>query len=239
MKEKKLLIGAAVLLSSVGGANATAIAFRPYVSEKISYTSINVENIKMRSVGVVCDDGCGGKDFNEQVLGNRLALGVSTSIEKIKGDIRFELEYGYNAKAKKVVQHVNPNYVAQGWTNDIEVQITSYLFNLYYDYKTGTSFSPYLGVGLGVSNIDVRTKASGNTNPLDFDQTEENNVFTYNVGAGVNYAINDNVLIDVSYRYTKLNTLKVFAEEYDFSSVQEQKADLSSHEISVGAKYQF
>jgi opacity protein-like surface antigen len=58
--------------------------------------------------------------------------------------------------------------------------------------------------------------------------------FTWQLGAGVAYAVNDNVTVDAGYRY-------VDCENFDFGSDDEgyDIVDTSAHEFYIGARYAF
>jgi len=67
------------------------------------------------------------------------------------------------------------------------------LGNLWYDFDTGSSFTPYIGGGVGYG-YDVITD--------DDSDTEVNTSgFLYQLGAGVRYAATDTIGLDLGYRY--------------------------------------
>ena len=67
-----------------------------------------------------------------------------------------------------------------------EMQTKSLFLNAYYDFENSTNFTPFLGGGLGYSNIDVNYK------PSDVEIiNDDDDVFSYQVSGGVSYAFND------------------------------------------------
>jgi opacity protein-like surface antigen len=57
--------------------------------------------------------------------------------------------------------------------------------------------------------------------------------FTWQLGAGVAYAVNDNVTVDAGYRYVDCN-------DFDYSdSENDVSVDTSAHEFYIGARYAF
>ncbi len=86
---------------------------------------------------------------------------------------------------------------------------TILLMNAYYDFRTGTPFTPYLGVGVGFS-VDQLTRNSNQTfasgTPATTTTTSVNGrttkiAFAGAAMAGVTYEFNSFVALDVNYRY--------------------------------------
>lgn len=74
-----------------------------------------------------------------------------------------------------------------GFTFDNTVKI--YSVNSYYDFDFGSSFVPYLGVGVGLTDIE----------------NAEDKEFTLSGYAGVNYAINENLYTGLRGSYHRIN----------------------------------
>lgn len=74
-----------------------------------------------------------------------------------------------------------------GFTFDNTVKI--YSVNSYYDFDFGSSFTPYLGVGVGLTDIE----------------NAEDKEFTLSGYAGVNYAINENLYTGLRGSYHRVN----------------------------------
>lgn len=112
------------------------------------------------------------------------------------------------------------------WKIDCPVWAYSGLANVYYDIKTDTPITPYLGGGIGFSNVNVG-KASYNGTTIWL--ADDDSVFAYQVGAGFGYNINKNAVIDLGYRYFSTSDVK-----FELSD-----ADFKSHNITVGIRYKF
>ena len=89
----------------------------------------------------------------------------------------------------------------------------------YYDFPNETAVTPYLNVGAGMG--------FGWTNVSEDDMQQS---FTYNVGAGVNMKVNDNLSLDVKYRYVN------FGEVYDDYGIT---LPATGNEFLVGLRYTF
>jgi len=100
---------------------------------------------------------------------------------------RVEGEFGYKKadidKASALGTSVN--------IDGSDATIMSYMVNGYYDIKTGSAVTPYIGAGLGMINGEM------NDNGYKKDDT----VLGYQIIAGVGFNVNKNVAIDISYRF--------------------------------------
>lgn len=89
--------------------------------------------------------------------------------------------------------------------------IDSVLGNLYFDFDTGSSFTPYLGAGAGYGWADV----SGGS---DLEG------FTFALMAGVGFDLSDHLTFDVGYR---------------FRDLMDSGPDVMSHEVLAGLRFEF
>jgi outer membrane autotransporter protein len=106
-----------------------------------------------------------------------------------------------------------------------DVTSLSFLANVYYDFVNSTPFTPYLTAGAGVAWLDVNDLAVAGMRVGDSDDT----VFAYQFGAGVGYAINKNLTVDLKYRY--------FAtEDPKFDGID---AEFANHNVYLGLRYNF
>lgn len=93
-----------------------------------------------------------------------------------------------------------------------QIETQSLFLNAFYDFENSTNFTPFLGGGIGYSNIDVEYKPS-NIEIIN----DDDDVFSYQVSGGVSYAINDqfHIVGSVNYRGSddpKLNSSLLPAE---------------------------
>ena len=88
--------------------------------------------------------------------------------------------------------------IGEGRTFDNRVRIFS--INGYYDFDFGSAFTPYLGVGIGLADIE----------------NAKDNEFALNLSVGVNYAITQRAYLGVKGEYHRISgpTSKV-GEDYD------------------------
>ena len=100
------------------------------------------------------------------------------------------------------------------------------MLNLWYDFETGSDWTPYVGAGLGLIRIDQSdldydegqlakaVLARQPVPPAFADQLQvpepsaTDTAFAYQVGAGIGYALSDTTTLHVGYRLQALNGLE-------------------------------
>lgn len=106
-----------------------------------------------------------------------------------------------------------------------DTKTTSFLLNGYYDFTNDSAFTTYLTAGLGLA----RVKASLSLPFSGYNDSGSDTVFAYQIGAGVEYAINQTVSLDARYRYFATS-------DPSFGTTD---AEFSSHNLMLGAKVKF
>jgi len=81
-------------------------------------------------------------------------------------------------------------------------ELTSFMANLYYDFKPSSKMRPYVGLGLGLPMEDIDATSAMNT-----VETSDPDGIAWNLMAGASYRIHDRIDLNFGYRY-----LGVFAE---------------------------
>ncbi|WP_448206294.1 outer membrane beta-barrel protein [Azospirillum sp. sgz302134] len=95
------------------------------------------------------------------------------------GDVRFETELASRSLKTDKVKNGNATSSPGGY-----LSYGAIMNNVYYDFHTGTSFTPYVGGGLGASGaLFSKYPGLGIT-----DKSSEDPVLAYQVSAGVSYA---------------------------------------------------
>lgn len=98
----------------------------------------------------------------------------------------------------------------------------SYMLNVYYDLLPYNWWTPYVGAGIGLTQLKYRAfdKTSGSSNG-DYDPMK----FTWSVGAGLSLKVTNRFNVDAGYRY------------YDMGSIK--SSDVTAQEIYAGVRYVF
>jgi opacity protein-like surface antigen len=216
MNKMLLLAGVAAGLFA---ANAQALEFTPYVGAKVKYVDMS-------------NDFTWGDtfDIDDNVFGGSLAAGLSTKVTN--GAVRAELEYNKNGDAEKTHFVTYRDEDGRDIGNvKLKLKTQSVMLNAYYDIDTGTQFTPFVGGGIGYTRAKVSLAFDGEKNTVT--ARGKDTAFTWQLGAGVAYAVNDNVTVDAGYRYVDCN-------DFDYSdSENDVSVDTSAHEFYIGARYAF
>lgn len=198
--KKALLI--ALLFAGLGTATATA---EPYVSASLgigmpSDLEVDYGNL---TIPAAFDSGIA---FNA-------AVGYDF------GQARAELAIGYQEHGLGSIAGEE----AEFWDdygidiNNVEASALSVMANTYYDIElNGSPAEPYIMGGIGIASLD-----------LDYFEGETS--FAFQLGAGIGYALTDNVTFDLGYRFLKPTGFEL--EGYD--------ASIETHNIMAGIRYGF
>ncbi|NCA68737.1 MAG: porin family protein [Sphingobacteriia bacterium] len=97
-----------------------------------------------------------------------------------------------------------------------DVSSLALLANGYYDFRNHTPLTPYVSAGLGVARVEADVVARpGAGLPGGSD---EGTVFAYQIGAGVAYAVSNQVAVDLKYRYFGTEHPSLGGVEIDYAS---------------------
>lgn len=233
MRKTWLLAGAACFVSF----NAAAADFTPYVSAKaatvwdrntVNYTEFDGGYDRLK------------RKVNSWRFGFNLAAGVQTKLCNNDG-IRVELEYNYRKPTVRSQVHPYADGTVKGFDAEkIKVSHDSVMINAYYDFDTNTKFTPYVSGGIGVARLKANGKVAnvehGATTTYEIDGlSRSKNNLAWNLGAGVGYQVNENVVVDAGYRYVDNGSISVWS----LDGASKMKTESKSHEFLLGVRYEF
>jgi opacity protein-like surface antigen len=101
---------------------------------------------------------------------------------------------------------------------DNDLSLLTVMANVYYDFGKESNIRPYIMGGAGMAHVNMSWT----------DETED--VFAWQVGAGVGVKVAKNTTLDLGYRYLKPGN-------FDSHSLGDGK--LECHNIMLGLRYQF
>lgn len=132
---------------------------------------------------------------------------------------RAEVEVAYRAND---LDKISVSGLGSG---SIDGEMTSWgvLLNMFFDFDTGTAFKPFIGAGVGYANVDLEIEG----------ESEDDNVFAYQLMAGCGYAVSPVVTLDVQYRYFA-------SDDPEFSDAgMTVDSEYMTHNIMFGLRYNF
>jgi opacity protein-like surface antigen len=163
------------------------------------------------------DFGDSGKlEYDEgYVLGIAAGLAITNSTDM---GLRLEAEFGYQENDIDTVS-------LDGFGSasiDGNVKIMTFMLNGYIDFRNKSFITPYLMAGIGAANVEGEIEGLG---------SEDDTVFAGQVGAGLAFAISENVSIDTEYRYFMTDDPDFYGTDVD--------VELSGHRLQLGVRYTF
>ena len=115
------------------------------------------------------------------------------------------------------------------------------MLNLYYDFDMGSSFAPYVGAGVGWSEIEAQITSmalvdtSGPTVTRANFLDDSESAFAYQLLAGFGYDLTEQLTFDLGYRYFVVSNAdfgdSVLGVDYD--------SELIEHNVTAGLRWQF
>lgn len=149
-----------------------------------------------------------------------LALGGAIGYDFDSFRVEGEVAYQRNNLDKGTLLGSSVNL--DGYTSSL-----AFLLNGYWDFVNSTPFTPFISGGLGVASVKINDfNVSGSGDP---DESDSDTVFAYQIGAGVAYALDSNISIDLKYRYFATS-------DPDFDT---SEAEYSSHNFYIGVRFNF
>lgn len=148
---------------------------------------------------------------------------------EVLGNVGYSFYNGLRAEgelseARANASKVNGVSATSGRINNLDV-----FGNLYYDVRTGTRWTPYVGGGIGFADVDAdHIGTLSNTGSVN----DSNVRFAYQGIAGIAYQVDNNWAVTTDYRYVRTTdpTLKTTAG----GSVQPTNA---SHNFVLSVRY--
>jgi opacity protein-like surface antigen len=104
-------------------------------------------------------------------------FGITGAVGYSMGAIRLEGEVSYRENDVKGV-------------SGVDVSSLGFMANAWYDFDTGSKWVPFVGGGIGVSQLN-----------LDYTSADDSKtLFAYQLGAGLGYEVTPKVTVNLSYR---------------------------------------
>lgn len=196
------------------------------------------------------DGTLASKSATENAFGGGIALGYDFS-QRLDVPVRVELEYSATSKMDRKMSSLWSDEKSEGYEHfKMKIDVQSLFFNAYYDFKNITSFTPYIGAGVGLAFVGANTSVNGHEEPTkgepywsyNFGKKTRTN-FAWNVGLGCAYALNDTVSIDLGYRYADFGKAKTKSfsglDDGQPFTVYSKAQNVAMHQFMLGARFTF
>jgi len=157
-------------------------------------------------------------------------MGLGVTVGREIGALRFELEW--STDDLDVNDHLLGGVALPGSTGTVDVN--SYLINAAYHFNADGVVSPYLGVGLGMTDVEFDNFGVA---PVPQVLQDNDSVFTYQLFAGIEARFSNGWRLFADYRLRTADGLSVTVSPAAGSVGSE--IDLETESVSVGARYRF
>ena len=152
----------------------------------------------------------------------------------LNGDVGYAWGNGFRAEGEVAYRRtgdVNSITGTGARTDGGHIRNISLMANGYYDFATGTRFTPYVGAGFGTSVVDAFNVRRVDGYTLDSERAE----FAYQGMAGLAYSLDSHWVVTGEYRYFSTLSPKFKATD----GVTRADTDNASHNFLVGIRYAF
>ena len=155
--------------------------------------------------------------------------------------IRAEIEYAIRTNSETDWDSkVYNGYPAGSASLNGQWNLQTLFLNAYWDFHNDTAFTPYIGAGVGMGFIQSKYELDIHGVGSD-SYNETNTVFAWNAGAGVAYAITDNLSADLAYRFVGLGYHENEKTAHTIVGSEKMKVGMApyANEFSLGIRYTF
>ncbi len=207
MKRNIFIISGCIMLLS--------LTTSAYGAEEKTYLSASFFGLGLFSDAEVSNSKASTTDFTVEA-DTGFAVGAALGYD-FYGFPRIEAEIAYQNNALDKVSTTVGNVSLHD-----NIDSLAFLVNGYWDFTNRSFWTPYLSAGLGAAliNVDDNTAYLGNDSAT---------VFAYQFGAGLGYAVNEEITLEGKYRYFATTNAEFANGEVEYAS----------HNIYAGMRYSF
>jgi opacity protein-like surface antigen len=117
-----------------------------------------------------------------------------------------------------------------------------FLANGYVDLGTWVGVTPFVGVGLGIANLQMASLTDVDPQNGGFGYAQRSNLtnFAWAVHAGVGYSVTPNLKLEMSYRYLDMGRFTssgIVCLNTPACGYERQSFRIASHDMRVGFRY--
>ena len=178
--------------------------------------------------------GPGAKTFNDRIeFDPGVYIGGSGGFDF--GFLRIEGELSYkNTEMSSITEQISQTR----FTNvDGRVGASAMMFNAFFDIRNPSPVTPYIGGGIGFATLHLSDTFGTETNTGNRERlyrSDDDNVFAYQAGAGLEIALTSMLSLDLGYRY--FGTAKA---KFNRNTSTATEMKFESHNASVGFRVKF
>lgn len=242
----------ALALNATLTAPVSAADLGVYVTPKFVYGYTVMDKLK-GNVDVVDHYSLSHKkEKTDDAWGGALAVGYNFD-KRFQVPLRAELEYSLFSRVDGTVSWTNMDPIGDDYNRiQQKLDIQTLFLNAYFDIKTGTPVTPYIGAGIGTAFIDARTSGHNRFSdggPEDLivsgsRNARSNTNLAWNLGAGASWDMTECLTLDLGYRFASLGEAKgkTFSGDDAFGNtvnLSGKTENLYMHQVMLGLRFNF
>jgi opacity protein-like surface antigen len=199
MKRPFITLAAIAALAFPAVSQATPIHPGPYVSGFIGGSSVTNTN------ATTSDLISGTASFSDRVrFDPSINIGGTGGFDFGVVRLEGELSYKHGEISSVTSQNVATGATTQFVATDGSLGALAMMVNAFIDLHNYSPITPYLGGGIGFAALhlsDTTGFIAGTGQPSDVFSRDDDTVFAYQAGAGLEVALNRRFSLDLGYRY--------------------------------------
>ncbi len=227
---------------------ALAAELGVYVAPKFIYAYTAMDKVAASTPGVTPVGPATDRAFqSDDAFGGALAVGYNFDT-RFGVPVRAELEYAVYSRVEGRTSGTSSNgSFTDSFGTKQKMDIQTLFLNAYYDIKTGSPLTPYVGGGIGAAFVESRSSSfygvDGGGGTLSMHEggtsARRNNNFAWNAGAGIGWKVTEPLTVDLGYRFVYLGEVKSKDWSGARGEVHTETDDVYMHQVTLGLRYEF
>lgn len=228
MKKKIIVFFALAIIAAPSVCLAIYPAPGPYVFGFLGVTSpvdMDVDTIEY---------GFGGNTFHDKIdfdpsLNTGGGGGYDFGMLRIEGELSYK-----NGEMSSITEKTSQTRYANV---DGQVGVFAVLCNIFLDFHNASMVTPYIGGGGGLATIYLDDTYGTDSNTgfrTRLYRSDDDTVFAYQFGAGIEIALTQMLSLDIGYRY--FGTSKAKFDDYAYATTEFK---FESHNAAIGIRVLF
>ena len=181
--------------------------------------------------------GAGFGDETEASWDFDLGFGVDAAVGYDFGSFRADAEFTYLSSKFVFDVHKDDRRGTDEEADDT-LTVLAATANAWYDLDTGTAWTPYIGIGVGATNISVQLAEGTDADPY-FDGNGWG--FAYQAGVGVAFEVLSGFSLTAGYQFVGTLETEVIHEGESTDDVDDSSVSptLMAHGVQLGLRFLF
>ncbi len=246
-------LGAVTALATILAGPAFAADLPTYVYEEPTYDKAgawylrgDIGYVATRDYEVSYNGSAGYQEFLNEDFSDTWLIGVGVGYKFnhfFRADLTLDYRATWDFEGNTECQGAAPICAAGVDLNDEYGSGSMYtlLANIYFDWENSSSFTPYIGGGIGLAYIDVGRQYGLNVGGTSFSSFQADGAWNFAAAAmaGVTYEVSQNFAIDANYRYLWVGDVEGGESDTPGLTGKVTYEDVDFHEFRLGGRYTF